>query len=131
MGMPNRLIDFNRRYYNPAVRWLAAWLPTMGVLYHTGRKSGKEYRTVLNVFRCPQGYACAIAYGRESDWVQNVLHAGSCDVVTMGRRVRMIRPRIVVDETRRLLPALWRPMLRWLKITDFMVLEPETSSQAP
>lgn len=125
--MRKRLIEFNRRFYNPTVRRLAAMLPTMGVLYHTGRNSGKEYRTVLNVFRCQQGYAIAIAYGRESDWVRNVLRSGSCDVVTMGKRVHLVRPRIVVDETRRLVPRLWRPMLRWLKIADFLVLEPQAA----
>ena len=96
--MLKRFIAFNRRYYNPTVRRLATRLPMMGVLHHTGRKSGREYRTVLNVFRCQQGYAIAIAYGRDIDWVRNVLHGGSCDVVTMGRRVHLVRPRIVVDE---------------------------------
>ncbi len=65
--MRRRLVEFNRRFYNPTVRRLAAILPTMGVLYHSGRKSGREYRTALNVFRCQQGYAIAIAYGREND----------------------------------------------------------------
>ncbi len=70
---------------------------------------------VLNVCLCPQSYAIAIAYGRESDWVRNVLHSGDCDVVTLGNQVHLGRPRVVVDETRRLVPVLWPRMLRWLK----------------
>jgi deazaflavin-dependent oxidoreductase (nitroreductase family) len=128
--MPRRLIGFYRTYYNPTVRRLAARLPTMGVMHHTGRRSGREYRTVLNVFRHRFGYVIAIAYGRESDWVRNVMAKGSCDVVTMGRRVHLVHPRIVVDETRRLLPLPWRPVLKLLKVKDFLLLELDTPSKA-
>ncbi len=128
--MPRRLVGFYRRHYNPTVRGLAARMPTMGVMHHTGRKSGREYQTVLNVFRRPSGYVIAIAYGRESDWVRNVMASGSCDVVTMGKRVHLMHPRIVVDETRRLLPPPWRPVCRLLKVEDFMLLEPSIPSRA-
>lgn len=128
--MPRRLVAFYRGYYNPLVRRLAERLPTMGVIYHTGRKSGREYRTVLNVFRCQVGYVIAIAYGRQSDWVRNVMAKGSCDLVTMGRRMHLVHPRIIVDDTRRLVPPPWRPLLRLLKVQDFMLLEADTSSRA-
>jgi deazaflavin-dependent oxidoreductase (nitroreductase family) len=128
--MPRRLIAFNRSYYNPAVHRLAAWLPSMGVMYHTGRRSGREHRTVLNVFRRQSQYVIAIAYGRDSDWVRNVIAKGSCDVVKMGKRLHLVDPRIVVDDSRRLLPPPWRPLLRWLRISEFLVLRLDTGSAA-
>lgn len=48
----------------------------------------------------------------------------------MGKRVHLVRPHIVVDETRRMVPALWRPVLHWLKVADFMGLEPGERPQA-
>jgi hypothetical protein len=33
----------------------AGWLPGFGILTHVGRKSGKVYRTPINVFRASNG----------------------------------------------------------------------------
>jgi deazaflavin-dependent oxidoreductase (nitroreductase family) len=118
-----RVAWLNRRVTNRITRPLAGWLPGFGVVEHAGRRSGRPYRTPVNVFRAGASYGIALTYGVESDWVQNVLAAGGCDLVTRGHRHRVTAPAIVHDESRRLVPAPVRPALRLLRVGDFLRLE--------
>src|ERR1700686_4258173 len=68
---------FNLAVTNRITSRFAARLPGFGILTHVGRKSGKPYRTPVNVFRAPEGFLIALTYGRESQWVKNVLAAGA------------------------------------------------------
>jgi len=77
----------------------------------------------VNVFRAGTRYVIALTYGVESDWVQNVLAAGGCDLFTRGRRHMLTAPAIVRDENRRLVPPPLRPVLRLLRVADFLRLE--------
>jgi deazaflavin-dependent oxidoreductase (nitroreductase family) len=123
-----RVAHFNRRFTNPVLRPLAARLPGFGVVVHTGRKSGREYRTPVNVFREPEGYVIALTYGTESDWARNVQAAGGCDLVTRGRRTHLSAPVLFHDESRRPVPRHVRPMLRLLGVADFVSMRRETAA---
>jgi hypothetical protein len=46
-----RMAHFNRRVTDGLTRPLEHWLPGFGVVVHEGRKSKREYRTRVNVFR--------------------------------------------------------------------------------
>jgi hypothetical protein len=65
----------------------------------------------------------ALTYGPESDWVRNVLAAGGCELITHGRNKRLTSPQIRHDERQRFVPRPLRPVLRLLRVTDFMHLE--------
>jgi deazaflavin-dependent oxidoreductase (nitroreductase family) len=104
---------------------LAPYLPLFGVVVHRGRKSGRVYRTPVNVFPRSGGATVALTYGPESEWVRNVLAAGGCEVVTRGRTVRMTRPRLVHDEQRRAMPRPVRVALGVMGVSDFLELELE------
>jgi deazaflavin-dependent oxidoreductase (nitroreductase family) len=114
---------FNRRVTNRITRPLASWLPGFGVVEHAGRRSGRPNRTPVNVFRAGASYVIALTYGVESDWVKNVLAARGCDLVTRGHRHKLTAPAIVHDERGRLVPAPVRPILRLLRVGDFLRLE--------
>jgi deazaflavin-dependent oxidoreductase (nitroreductase family) len=118
-----RMARFNRRVTNRLTRPFARGLPGFGVVEHTGRRSGRRYRTPVNVFCSGTSYVIALTYGVDSEWVQNVLAAGGCDLVTRGRRHRLTAPAIVHDESRRLVPPPVRQILRLLRVTDFLRLE--------
>ena len=45
MQLPQWLARFNRHVTNPIQRLWAGWAPTMGILHHVGRRSGKSYRS--------------------------------------------------------------------------------------
>ncbi|MGH3677483.1 MAG: nitroreductase family deazaflavin-dependent oxidoreductase [Mycobacterium sp.] len=95
MRMPRAMARFNRRITNPLARALGGWVPTQGVLEHVGRKSGKRYRTPLNIFDTDDGYVILIGYGLESHWVQNVLAGGPASIHKHGKTVAVAQPRLV------------------------------------
>ena len=128
--VPILLIRFRKRWvaaFNLAVTnritsRFADRLPGFGILTHVGRKSGRVYRTPVNVFRTPEGFLIALTYGRESEWVKNVLAAGGCELETRGVRYQLSAPNIVHDPTRRRFPLPVRIVLRLIGATDFMQL---------
>ena len=103
---------FNLAVTNRITSRFAARLPGFGILTHVGRKSGKVYRTPVNVFRAPEGFLIALTYGRESEWVRNVIAAGGCKLETRGVQYQLSTLIIVHDPTRRRFPNPVRIMLR-------------------
>src|SRR3954453_7783462 len=53
------------RYVNPVTRRVAGKLPAFGVLTHRGRKTGRTYRTPVNVFRRGDLYVFFLTYGSQ------------------------------------------------------------------
>ncbi len=123
MPLPGWLARFDRRVLNRLTRPFAAWLPGFAVVGHTGRRSRRRYRTPVNLFRSGDAYVIALSYGPESDWVRNVIAAGGCDVESRGRTIHLEDPRIVTDPTVTLVPAAIRPILKTVRVTDFLVLK--------
>ena len=69
---------FATHVVNPIARRFASWLPGFGIVEYRGRKSGRTYRTPLNVFRRDDWYIFALTYGADVEWVKNVVVAGGC-----------------------------------------------------
>jgi deazaflavin-dependent oxidoreductase (nitroreductase family) len=113
---------FNLAVTNRITSRFAARLPGFGILTHLGRKSGKVYRTPVNVFRAPEGFLIALTYGRESEWVRNVLAAGGCELKTRGKKYQLSAPKIVRDPTRRRFPISVRVVLRIVGADEYMEL---------
>ncbi|TKG63775.1 nitroreductase family deazaflavin-dependent oxidoreductase [Prauserella endophytica] len=125
MPLPRGLARFNRVVTNRVASAGAGRLPGFGILVHRGRKSGRTYRTPLNVFRIKGGYVIALTYGPDTDWVRNVLAEGGCELETRGRTVRLVRPRLVHDESRGALPQPVRAFLGVLSVNDLLYLAEE------
>jgi len=123
MPLPRGLARMNRSGLNRVTRHLAPWLPGMGVVIHRGRRSGKIYRTPVNIFGRKGGYAIALTYGPDTEWVKNVLAAGGCAIETLGRTRRTVNPRMVVDTRRRFVPPPVRAILRLLGVSRFLLLD--------
>jgi deazaflavin-dependent oxidoreductase (nitroreductase family) len=113
---------FNLAVTNRITSRFASRLPGFGVLIHVGRKSGKVYRTPINVFRAPEGFLIALTYGRNSEWVRNVVAAGACQLETRGMQYQLSAPTIVHDPSRRRFPIPVRIVLRLIGADDFMQL---------
>ena len=122
MPLPKQLGRFNRLVTNQVTKLFVTRAPGFGVVIHQGRRSGRIYRTPVNVFPTPDAYAIALTYGPDADWVKNVLAAGTCELESQGRVERLYAPRIVHDETRRQMPPLVRAALRLMRVSDFMML---------
>lgn len=101
---------------------MAGKLPGFAIVVHTGRRSGRTYRTPVNAFRRGNGYIIALTYGSDSDWVKNVLAAGTCELTTRHRRVRLAHPRIIRDRSRSWAPVLVRQLLGITGASQYMQL---------
>jgi deazaflavin-dependent oxidoreductase (nitroreductase family) len=122
MVLPRAVAKFNRHATNRVLGTVAPYLPGFGMIVHTGRKSGTTYRTPVSLFRADTGYAIALTYGPDCDWVRNVLAARGCDAVVRGTVVHLTEPRVVRHEDRRPVPAPVRPFLGLLGVADFLEL---------
>ena len=91
---------FNFAVTNRITSRFATRLPGFGILTHVGRKSGRLYRTPVNVFR----------------------EAGGCELETRGVRYQLSAPTIVHDATRRRFPLFVRMILGIIGANDYMEL---------
>src|SRR5215204_5122984 len=94
-----------QRYVNPIARPVAKKLPAFAVLTHRGRKTGRTYRTPINVFQRGNDYFFFLTYGSDVQWVKNVLANGSCSIETRGRVVELVEPELITDRELRPAPA--------------------------
>jgi deazaflavin-dependent oxidoreductase (nitroreductase family) len=122
MVLSRRLARFNRAVTNKITGRIAGWMPGLGFVVHRGRRSGRRYGTPVTVFRRGDGYVVALTYGRGSDWVENVLAAGGCELTTRGRTVRLRDPRVVHDERRGDMPPVVKVILTRIGVADFLYL---------
>jgi deazaflavin-dependent oxidoreductase (nitroreductase family) len=132
MPIRRRLARFNRVFANRLIGRAVAATPGFGAVLHRGRRSGREYRTPVMVFRHGERFVFALPYGADADWVKNVLAAGGCELRTRGRRIPMTEPRVYADDERRDVPAPVRRALRWLGAREFLELRvsrPPSSEQ--
>jgi deazaflavin-dependent oxidoreductase (nitroreductase family) len=122
MPAPRSIARFNKHFTNRLSLRVAGYLPGFAIVSHVGRKSGRPYRTPVNAFRTDGGYIIALTYGPQSDWVKNVLAAGSCELQTRGRRVRLFDPVIVSDESKGWAPLPVRLILDLIDAPQYMRL---------
>ena len=116
------LAKINIAFTNRITSLFAGWLPGFGILTHVGRKSGKVYRTPINVFRASNGVIIALTYSSQSEWVKNVLAAGGCELKTRGKKYHLSVPQVVRDPTRRRFPVPVRIVLRIVGADEYMEL---------
>jgi deazaflavin-dependent oxidoreductase (nitroreductase family) len=117
-----RLAKINIAFTNRITSLFAGWLPGFGIVTHVGRKSGKVYRTPVNVFRASNGFIIALTYSSQSEWVKNVLAASGCELRTHGKKYQLSAPNVVRDPTRRRFPFPVRFVLRIVGADEYMEL---------
>ena len=65
------------------------------IIRHVGRTSGRPYETPVQAVASDDGFAIALPYGLNTDWLKNVLASGSATIVHEGDTVRVDGPVIV------------------------------------
>ena len=116
------LAKINIAFTNRITGLFAGWLPGFGILTHVGRKSGKFYRTPINVFRASNNFITELTYSSQSEWVKNVLAAGGCELQNRGKKYQLSAPNVVHDPTRRRFPIPVRLVLRIVGADEYMEL---------
>lgn len=118
---------FTTAVVNRFTRLFAGHLPGFAIVDYRGRKSGKRYRTPMNVFRDGNDYIFALTYGSDVQWVKNVIAAGECDLEIRGRWVHLIDPELFVDPRRHLMPLPVRLFLGLMHVTEFLRMRPASA----
>lgn len=111
---------FTTHVVNPLLRPFAGWLPGFALITHVGRKSGRLYRTPINVFRRGDHYVFALTYGSNVEWVKNIVAAGGCEMRTRNRDVHLTQPELIVDPELRLMPSFLRLIGRLNRVSEFL-----------
>lgn len=127
MQMPQALARFNRHVTNPVQRLWAGWLPPFAIVEHVGRRSGKPYRTPVNVFSADvdgkPGVAILLTYGPDRDWLKNLTAAGGGRMRHRGKDFGIADPRVVTKaEAAEHVSAGARPIFARLPFEDAVLL---------
>ena len=122
---------FNRAITNRIMSRFAARLPGFGIVTHVGRKSGRVYRTPVKVFRTPEAFLIALTYGRDCQWVRNVVAAGGCQLETGHVLYQFSALTIVHDPTQRRFPSFVRMILCMAGADDFMQISTSETHGGP
>lgn len=104
--MPSWLPRFNKAVTNRIQGIWAPYLLPWAVVCHTGRKSGRVYRSPVTAFRRGDLLAIGLPYGSDAQWVKNVLAADGAEVIRRGQRLRLVHPRVVTAGTSESLPRV-------------------------
>jgi deazaflavin-dependent oxidoreductase (nitroreductase family) len=124
MRFPRWYARRNRLATNKLVRLWAGWVPAMGLLSHVGRKSGRVYRTPLDVFPTADGVAILLPYGAETtEWLNNVQAVGGAEMQRYSRTFRFSEPRVVSKTLpQRLVAARWPPIYALAPFSETLLL---------
>jgi deazaflavin-dependent oxidoreductase (nitroreductase family) len=120
----------NRSVTNPRVmRTAGSAGEQTSVIHHVGRKSGRAYATPVDVIPTRTGFLIALPYGTQTDWLRNVLAAGSAAVVTNGERLEVDTPTIVATaDVADIIPSRTMRTLRLFGVDECLHLEKTSSS---
>jgi deazaflavin-dependent oxidoreductase (nitroreductase family) len=122
--LPRWLARANRAGLNRVAKRIAPWAPSLGLVVHRGRRSGRRYETPVMVFADGGGFIISLTYGGDrTEWVKNVLAAGGCELRTGGRVLTMESPRVYRDETRHGVGPFKRRVLALIGAADFLSLK--------
>jgi deazaflavin-dependent oxidoreductase (nitroreductase family) len=123
MPIPQAIGRFNRGGLNRVTRLFAGRAPGFAILIHKGRQSGKEYRTPLNAFPTANGFAIALTYCPDTDWVKNVLAANGCRLEYRGRSLTLAEPQLTtVTDVADAFPAPVRFILGLINVEQVLLL---------
>jgi hypothetical protein len=102
------------------------------VIRHRGRTSRREYTTPVVPFATGDDhFVIVLPYGPSTDWVQNVLAAGSAELVTGGATYALDQPELIaIDSVRDVFPTGEQRTHRMFRVEQCLRLrrrpEPET-----
>lgn len=99
------------------------WFPLWAVLFHRGRKSGKEYAVPVAPLVGSDAFVIGLPWGARTNWVQNVVAANGCTIRWKGREYRLTDPELVgVEAALRAAGPFQRFVLKRTRIPAFLQL---------
>jgi deazaflavin-dependent oxidoreductase (nitroreductase family) len=119
------VIRFVARFVNPLTLLVAGrrWMPVVGVLRHTGRRSGRVYATPLGTRRLGDSLFIPLTFSESAGWYRNVVASGGCEVTYLGRTYTLVDPQVVdYAAAAPAFPRYERLQFRALGINEYLVM---------
>jgi hypothetical protein len=124
MPIPKRITVFNKYVTNRFFLLFAGWIPPFAIVNHKGRKSGRSYRTPILAFRTETGFIFALTYGRNVDWVKNLIASDIGSLEFKGNRIPIYGMRLgMYDDLKDKFPFWIRFSLRIISLKDCLLVE--------
>jgi deazaflavin-dependent oxidoreductase (nitroreductase family) len=123
----------NRAVWNPrAMKTAGQPGAYASVIQHVGRTSGTPYETPIAPFPTDDGFVIALPYGTTSDWLKNVLAAGTAVIIHDGRTYQVDHPEVIPSEVAlRHLPATEKRNIRMFRIDQFLQVRTAELLESP
>lgn len=122
MPYPRWLAKINKRMFNPSQIRKGNY----PVVTHVGRTSGRAYETPLDAYPTNTGYVLVARYGPESDWVRNILAAGTATLRVDGQEHALDSPRLISQKEALDELATADPPADFTRAEDFLSMDLES-----
>lgn len=125
MKIPSFIRYFNKYALNHLTGLVArAGIGPFCIIQHKGRKSGKLYETTIQAYRTADGFIMALTYGKDIDWLKNVLAADGCKLYYKRTWYALKNPKLM-DQQNGLpyFPYPEKAILGLIGIQDFVKLD--------
>jgi deazaflavin-dependent oxidoreductase (nitroreductase family) len=123
MPIPRWVTRVNKRFTNPILGTISDWVPPFATLHHTGRRSGRRFRTPVFAFPIPDGVVIALTYGPDVQWLHNLEAGGDARMVRRGRVLVLGPPeRLHGADGARLVPSVIRVALAGMGVDEFVAI---------
>jgi len=116
---PRWLAKINKRVFNPGQIRKGKY----PVVTHVGRTSGRTFQTPLDAYPTRTGYVLVARYGPNSDWVRNILAAGSATLRVNGEDHPLDSPRLVSQDEALDALVTDEPPKDFTKAEDFLLMD--------
>ncbi|GIG23695.1 hypothetical protein Cch01nite_44190 [Cellulomonas chitinilytica] len=124
MPIPHWVTAVNRRFTNPLLGRLSDDVAPFATLHHVGRASGRRYRTPIMAFPTARGFAVALTYGPDVQWLRNIEAGQPARLVRRRRVYAVAHPvRHHGEDGLRLVPPWTRAALGLMHVDDVVELD--------
>ena len=124
MPIPRGVAGFNKHFTNRFFLLFAGRIAPFAIVNHRGRSSGRSYRTPVLAFPTEAGFMFALTYGRDVDWVRNLVASGGGSLVYKGEEIPLCEVRLEkYADVRGMFPLWIRLSLWFISLEDCLLAE--------
>ena len=130
MPIPKFVAGINKHVTNRFFNLFAGWLAPFAIVHHRGRRSGRMYRTPVMAFPTETGYVFALTYGRDVDWVKNLMTSDGGSLERKGDETPFHGIRFAkLRDVKEFFPFLVRLPLGFISVEDCLLVEARTPEE--
>lgn len=124
MPIPKFVAGINKHVTNRLFNLFAGWLAPLAIVHHRGRRSGRMYRTPIMAFPTETGLVFALTYGRDVDWVKNLMASDGGRLKRKGGEIPIHGIRFAkLRDVKEFFPFLVRLPLDFISVEDCLLVE--------